>query len=139
MDNVTRPDTWRESEIADKECYMTSGFKVRTEKYMILKAIDELYAREGNVRLDTPGCKREVCKGFSSAIFVCWEPAEGAPEVYEQPWSYVADYALGIAEEWCPMIFQPMSGIGVVAGKVWDPQGLAVNVILDWCAEESSA
>jgi len=63
---------------------------------------------------------------------MCWDPVPGAPDVYEQPWSYVADYAEGIATDWCPVEYRKNKGYWV-GGKAWDPIGLGVDVRLDKC------
>lgn len=108
-------------------------YDIRAPYLEAFAAIDELAAKPGNARLEEPGCQRVACSGTRGAIFLCWEPVDGAPEVYEKPWSTVAEYARGISEEWCKPYIHQQAPVMVVGGKVWDPQGMVVYVKSDKC------
>lgn len=114
--------------VAKKECY-SGGEYTAPQKY-IQRAIDQIRSKEGNARLEQPGCQRIAC-ATKLEITLCYEPVEGSPAVYEKPWSYVADYATGVLEEWCPKTgpytIMPWKK-SWVGGKVWDPVGLAVDI-----------
>ena len=125
-------DAWRERKVAKKDCMDNAG---RALKSRILQGVEYLYSVPKNkARLESRGCTRVSCS-WDAAIYMCWEPFEGAPSVYEQPWWYVGDYAKGISLEWCPTT-RSDGGTQIfeyVHGKTWDPQGLAVHVRSDRC------
>lgn len=120
-------DAWRSLERSRSDClYMLDR---TTPERFAQEAIDKLYATPGNARLEKPGCQLAACVQEKTAINVCWDPVGGAPDVYEKPWSYVADYATGIVEEWCGRSRPSSMALSYwVGGKVWDPMGLGVEV-----------
>lgn len=125
-------DAWRERKVAKKDCFKNAG---RALKSRVLEGVEYLYkVPKDKARMQSRGCARVSCS-WDAAIFVCWEPFAGAPEVYEQPWWYVADYAKGIALEWCPTTRSDSGGrvFEFAHGKTWDPEGLAVHVRKDRC------
>ncbi|CAI4217802.1 unnamed protein product [Parascedosporium putredinis] len=78
-------------------------------------------------------CGRISCS-YNSAIFVCYDPHKDSPAVYDQEWSYVADYAQGIIMDWCPRYPNPnIITLDWVRGKVWDPKGMVVRVHWEKC------
>ncbi|PKS08145.1 hypothetical protein jhhlp_005421 [Lomentospora prolificans] len=70
---------------------------------------------------------------INAAIYMCWEPIEDAPEVYNKPCWYIADYAQGIAEKWCPRVYDKKAALSLFGGNFWDSLGLAVYVRRDRC------
>ena len=129
MEGPPLPETFRQREVAGLDCYLTNGTFRSASSFWVKEEILKLYEREGTVRLDKPGCQMIKCELIWGRIKVCWEPKEGAPEVYEVPWTYVADYAAGIVEEWCGLIPMPQSPGYRVHGKAWDPKGLAAQIV----------
>lgn len=126
-------DAWRERKVAKKDCFKNKSG--RALKSRVLEGVEYLYnVPKDKARLQSRGCSRVSCS-WDAAIFLCWEPFEGAPEVYEQPWWYVGDYAKGIALEWCPTTRISPGGrvFEYAQGKTWDPKGLAVHVREDRC------
>lgn len=123
-------DAWRERKVAKKDCNTDAGKAVKST---ILAGVQYLYKKpKDQARLEVKTCSRISCS-YNAAIYMCWDPVEGAPAVYTQPWWYVADYAKGIALEWCPHEFDRDIGTYMVGGKTWDPMGLAVHVRRDKC------
>ncbi|SPN97604.1 uncharacterized protein DNG_01116 [Cephalotrichum gorgonifer] len=131
VDN-NRDDSWKTRLVGTKDC----GLGDWTYENFILEGIDYLnVVPTGKSRLESYGCHRISCSDHS-AIYQCWEPFQGAPDVYEKDWAYVADYAEGIVREWCPTkdnIGTNAYKIKGVRGKVWDPKGMAIHVRKDKC------
>ena len=129
-----RDDDWRNLEYTKKKCPVAFGETISMIKAK--EAVDELNNKEGSVRFEKRGCQRVVCASPTAAIDVCREPTESVPEVYEKPYSYIADYVTGIMQEWCPkmkahsMIPIQMDWVG---GEVSDPAGLAIRLHRDNC------
>lgn len=124
--------------VAKKDCWPDIGpdkppYKTRAPALEVKDAIDELAAKPGSLKLEEEGCQRVACSGERGAVFVCWEPVDDGPEVYEKPWSTVAEYARGVTEEWCKPYDHQNTQVMVVGGKVWDPQGMGVYVKSDEC------
>ncbi|SPO01665.1 uncharacterized protein DNG_04338 [Cephalotrichum gorgonifer] len=116
-------DSWRHRLVATKDCALDGWAK----EYRILQGIDYLNSLpNGVVQLEKYGCSRVSCS-YNSAIYLCWQPFAGAPDLYTPSWAYVADYAEGIVREWCP------KDDGRVRGKAWYPKGMAVHVRKDNC------
>lgn len=125
--------------VSKTDCWPDAGagktpYNIRAPYLEASDAIDELKARKGNMKLEeSDKCERVACSGTRGAIFVCWQPVDGAPDVYEKPWSTVAEYAQGVTQQWCKPYVHQNSPIPVVGGKVWDPQGMVVYVKSDKC------
>jgi hypothetical protein len=121
---------YEKRKVAKKDCSNKQG---RADYSRIKQGVCYLSKVGGEKpRLKAKHCSRVSCS-YNAAIYLCYDPVKDSPKGYTQPWTYVADYANGIAEGWCERKHKPVTGGYNVGGKVWDPKGLGVHVRADKC------